>query len=166
MWLLQTTSNIEILYTIGNYFSSWLRIWDHYFKIRLGLSWINVKVSPFYTEIYAIDLGTFVVNGGYHLKEQVVLNTMTPRIAVKNGHWPAFEYHIRRGPSCASTVANGSISQQNELAPAPLVCSSLQALAYAHQWCLGSPDRITVAIDEKAEREIGKCWERERDKER
>ena len=41
--LLQTTPNICILYIVGNHFSPWLTIQDHYLKIRLHLIRINYQ---------------------------------------------------------------------------------------------------------------------------
>ena len=45
MWLLQTNSNISILYTIGNHFLPWLRIRirDRYLKMMLNLTHINYQ---------------------------------------------------------------------------------------------------------------------------
>ena len=71
------------------------------------------------------DLETFITNEVYHLKEDVVLNMMTPRIVVKNGHRLVFEHRLYYHPSSYPTTINSDVSWQIELDLALSMCSGV-----------------------------------------
>ena len=89
---LQMTSNIGKLYTIGKNILSQVWIWDRYLKIRLHLTRIYLQSFCFCTKNHADDLGTFIRNRGYHVEEELELNELVPKSAVKSGRRPSFSH--------------------------------------------------------------------------
>ena len=76
---LQTTLNIDKLYTVGKNFSSRVWIRDLYLKIRLRLARIHLQSFRFWMKKHANVPRTFIGNGDYHLEEEALLSILALR---------------------------------------------------------------------------------------
>ena len=94
------TSNIDILYTVGKYFSPQLRIWDRYIKIRLYLTRINWqcfailhKKSHRWSEQFRLEQRVPLQQGG---REELIGTHFGHQNWPKDGggHWEAMPCHF------------------------------------------------------------------------
>ena len=92
---------------------------------------------------------------------------MAPRIPVKNGRWPMFDFYLHRGPSRASSTINDNVSWKMELDPVHSASSDLNATTRVRWWSSDSPDRCWSALMSRREKEVldgQKDWAREKER--
>ena len=79
----ETTSNIDMVYAIGNHFLPWVWIWNCHLKMSSVWFESTGKVYHFCMEKCTDDPGTFIVNGGYRVEGEIKLSKMVPSATIK-----------------------------------------------------------------------------------
>ena len=128
---LQMNPNIDILYTVENHFLPWLIIRDRYLKLWFRLVRIDCQSSANLHRKACQQIRPL----SSWMETTIVMNTMAPKITVKNDCWLVSELPHHHGSSRTLSTTNDSVSQQNGLAPAPSACSGLQRPARACRQC-------------------------------